>query len=81
MRYTYLTVQVPPNIKISSNEQGNEAAAYLERILNEKALGGWEFQSVEAIGVKVAPGCLEALKGTKESFTNYYVIVFRREAA
>lgn len=79
MSYVYETVQVPPNIEIGKKEAGNEAATYLKQVLNKKAAEGWEFQSVEMIGVQVAPGCLEALKGTKTSFTNYYVIVFRRE--
>lgn len=78
-KYIYETVQIPPNIQMDKREKGNEAAGYLRNVLNQKANDGWEFQSVEIIGVAVQPGCFEALKGTKQSFTNYYVIVFRRE--
>lgn len=79
MPYVYSTVQIPPNIQMNKRESGNEAATYLQDVLNKKGAEGWEFQSVEAIGVAVKPGCFEALKGTKQTFTNYYVIVFRRE--
>lgn len=78
-KYIYETVQIPPNIQMDRAENGTEAATYLKRVLNRKAEDGWEFQSVEAVGVSVKPGCLESLKGTKQTFTNYYVIVFRRE--
>lgn len=79
MPYIYKTVQIPPNIQTNTRETGSEAAVYLQSVLNEKASEGWEFQSVEMVGVAVKPGCFESLKGTRETFTNYYVIVFRRE--
>ncbi|HEM6870794.1 TPA: DUF4177 domain-containing protein [Providencia stuartii] len=81
MAYVYKTAQIPPNIEMNKREAGNEAAIYLQSVLNEKAEDGWEFQSVETIGVAVRPGCFESLRGTKQSFTHYYVIVFRREVA
>lgn len=79
MAYVYSTVQIPPNIQTDRRESGNEAAIYLDKVINSKAAEGWEFQSVESIGVSVKPGCLEALKGTKQAFNTYYVIVFKRE--
>ena len=81
MAYEYDTVQIPPILEINTKAAGNEAAAYLKKELNIKAAEGWEFQSIETIGISVDPGCIEALKGTKKSLLNYYVIVFRREVA
>ncbi|WP_368910180.1 DUF4177 domain-containing protein [Proteus penneri] len=81
MSFVYKTVQIPPNIQMNTRETGQEASTYLQTVLNQYASEGWEFQSVETIGVSVKPGCFESLKGTKESFTHYYVIVFRREVA
>lgn len=58
--------------------KGNEAAAYLESIVNANARDGWEFYRVDEIGVSVKPGCIAGLFGQKEAFTNYYVVSFRK---
>lgn len=77
--YEYKMVQIPPNIQVKAKEhKGNEAASYLESIANEYAKGGWEFQRVDTIGVAVAPGCSGGAKGQKESFSQFYVITFRK---
>lgn len=77
--YQYKMIQVPPNIQVQAKEhRGNEAAAYLENIVNTTARDGWEFYRVDEIGVKVSPGCLAALLGQKDVFSNYYVISFRK---
>ena len=80
--YQYRMVQVPPNIAVQAKQHvGNEAAAYLEGLVNAHAQEGWEFFRVDEIGVKVTPGCLASLFGQKEAFSNYYVITFRRPSA
>jgi hypothetical protein len=80
MAYRYKMIQIPPKIVIKpSEEQGGPAAAYLEKVVSEQARQGWEFYRVDAIGVRVEPGCLASLfgQGTKEDV--YYVITFRQE--
>ena len=78
MSYQYKMVQVPPTITIEAGTaQGNEAAVYLERVVNQYAEKGWEFYSVETIGVHEKPGCWASLWGAKEVFTSHYVITFR----
>jgi hypothetical protein len=80
--YQYKMVQVPPNIEVQAkNHKGNEAAAYLESIVNANARDGWEFYRVDAIGVNVKPGCLAGLLGQKEAFTTYHVVSFRKPQA
>lgn len=64
MRYEYDTVQIPPNIEIKKN-QNRAAADYLKKIINDKAVHGWEFQSIETIGVTEAAGCFDALFSRK----------------
>ena len=77
--HQYKMVQVPPNIEVQAKQhKGNEAAAYLENVVNSYALDGWEFYRVDAIGVKVMPGCLAGLFGKKEAFSTYYVITLRK---
>lgn len=78
--YEYKMVQIPPNISVQMKKhRGNEAAAYLETIVNEYAAEGWEFHRVDSIGVEVQPGCFGGLGGAKAGMTSYYVISFRRE--
>ena len=79
MPYQYNMIQVPPNISIQGAERGQEAAQYLQNVVNEQARQGWEFHRVDTIGVEVKPGCLFALLGRSAEYTQYFVITFRRE--
>lgn len=79
-RYEYRMVQIPPSITVRQ-AVGNEAAFYLQRIVNEEASRGWEFMRVDTIGVNTPPGCLAGLFGGQVTTLNYYVVTFRRETA
>jgi len=77
--YIYKMVQVPPNIEVRAKEQrGNEAAAYLQDVVNTHAENGWEFYRIDTIGVSVKPGCFDALFGKKDVLSHYYVISLRK---
>lgn len=79
--YQYKMVQVPPNIEVQAKKhKGNEAAVYLEDIVNTHAKDGWEFYRVDAIGVNVKPGCMAGLFGQKDMLNTYYVVSFRKQA-
>ncbi|MEK6336592.1 MAG: DUF4177 domain-containing protein [Acidobacteriota bacterium] len=73
-------VQIPPSITVKQSI-GNEAARYLQRIVNEEANQGWEFIRVDTIGVNTPPGCLAGFFGGQAMTRNYYVVTFRRENA
>lgn len=73
--YEYKMIQIPPAIKVGTEDKGNEAAAYLSQVVNKSTVEGWEFQRVDSIGVEVTPGCFN---GNKNLHTTYYVITFRR---
>ncbi|MDH5301427.1 MAG: DUF4177 domain-containing protein [Gammaproteobacteria bacterium] len=78
--FEYKMVQIPPNITVEmKTHRGNEAAAYLESVVNEYASDGWEFYRVDSVGVRLQPGCFAALGGKKEENSLYYVITFRKE--
>ncbi|PXF32493.1 hypothetical protein WH50_04205 [Pokkaliibacter plantistimulans] len=78
--FEYKMVQIPPNIAVQMKaHRGNEAAAYLENVVNEYAADGWDFHRVDSIGVQVQPGCFDALSGKKAESNSYYVITFRKE--
>lgn len=80
MAYQYRMVQIPPNISVRDAERGQEAAQYLQSLVNEYAREGWEFYRVDTIGVEVRPGCLFSLLGRSAEYTQYFVVTFRREA-
>ena len=78
-RYEYKMVQVPPGISVQSKDhRGNEAAAYLQTIVDSHAQDGWEFYRVDEIGVTVKPDCIAGLFGQTDSYSLYYVVSFRR---
>jgi len=81
MNYTYKMIQVPPNIEVAMKQhKANEAAAYLEEVVNEMASQGWEFYRIDPIGVQLKPGCIASLFGQKAVAITYYVITFRKPA-
>lgn len=78
--YEYTMVQIPKNIGVkASKHKGNEAAAYLQEVVGEYAVDGWEFYRVDTINVSVLPGCLSGLFGGREQVDAYNVISFRRQ--
>ena len=88
MVYEYNMVQIPPAISVSGAEHGTEAATYLQTLANDQAHQGWDFFRIDVIGVELRPGCLGGvlsmitggLLGGEITYTNYYVVTFRREA-
>jgi uncharacterized protein len=69
--------QIPPNISIAAKglfkrapDPGQIAAKYLEATVTELALDGWDFQRVDAIGVKTSPGCIAGLFGARKQTTS-----------
>jgi hypothetical protein len=78
--YEYGMIQIPPNIHLSTNRNdGQEAARYLQNIVNEWAAKGWEFFRVDTVGVYTPPGCLASLLGAQASYVQHYVVTFRRQ--
>ena len=79
MSFVYKMIQVPPTIAVQAKtHQGNEAALYLESVVNQMANDGWEFMRVDAVGVQVNPGCIMSLLGQRTTETTYYVVTFRK---
>jgi hypothetical protein len=57
------------------------AAGYLQHVVDLYAPSGWEFYSIEAIGILEQPGCgcLASLFGMRPQMIDTYVIVFRKQ--
>lgn len=80
MGYVYRMVQLPPTIAVAEKDhEGNEAAKYLQEMVNAEAANGWEFYRVDPIGVQVQPGCLGGLLGRKTVEYTHYVVSFRSQ--
>ena len=78
-RFVYKMIQMPPNIIVESGTRlRGQAAAYLERIVNEQARMGWEFFRIDQVGIQVNPGCLAGLFGATSNTLIYYVVTFRK---
>lgn len=73
----YMMVQMPRTFKFQSH-QGNEAAIFLQDLVNQYADQGWQFYRVDELGVVSSPGCLASLLGAKEVVIPYYIVTFKR---
>ncbi|MCW3171251.1 hypothetical protein [Shewanella subflava] len=79
--YKYKMIQIPSNITVQMKaHKGNEAAAYMEQVVNKWAADGWEFYRVDAVGVTLQAGCMGASSGKNAEDTSYNVITFRMPA-
>lgn len=74
-------VQVPPNVTVKAGATQGAAATYLQGVVDSHSSKGWEFYSVESIGILEEPGCgcLAGLLNWKPQLTETYVIVFRKD--
>ncbi|WP_257293669.1 DUF4177 domain-containing protein [Endozoicomonas sp. YOMI1] len=80
--FEYKMIQIPSDLAVQAKDSnGQDAATYLEKVVNEQARQGWEFYRIDSLSVEVKAGCLDALKGkSAQAATNYSVISFRKES-
>ncbi len=77
--YQYKMVQIPPNVSVQmKSAKGQEAAVYLQQVVNSHAQEGWEFYRVDGVGVQENPGCFGSAFGQQSVQYLVYVITFRR---
>ena len=80
-RYIYKMVQIPPTISVKEGAEASQLAAYyLQDVVNQYAIEGWDFYRVDEIGIYVEPGCLASLFASGPSRQSYYVVTFRKPA-
>lgn len=75
-RYEYKMIQVPPTIELTSKKRGNEAAQFLEGIVNQHSRVGWEFYRIDSMTQIEPQGCL-GFGGNR--IVTYHIITFRIE--
>lgn len=67
---------VPGPMSFSVAKKGTQAAFdAFSRLINQEAVNGWEYHSMETITITEKPGCLQ-----NPIPTNYYMLIFVREA-
>ena len=73
--YQYKTASIPANI-VSKNAE-SAAADLLQSVIDEHAVGDWEFYRVDTFSTAMPVGCFSF--GQPPQFTTYNVAAFRRE--
>ena len=63
---------------LSSKENVTTVSGQLQRMIDWHAQQGWEFYSIEKVGIEVRPGYLGALLGQSASYVNFDQVIFRR---
>lgn len=63
-----------------SKENARTVSSQLQSVIEEHVRQGWEFYSVEKVGIEVQPGCLGGLLGQKTAYINFDQVVFRRSS-
>lgn len=65
---------------VFSKENARTVSSQLQTVVDEHVREGWEFYSIEKVGIEVQPGCLGGLLGIKATYLNFDQIIFRRPA-
>ncbi len=79
-RFVYKMIPIPRVIEVDRNTSTREqAAGYLESVVNDYASRGWEFFRVDTVDVWRNPGCLGSIFGMRGESFAYNVITFRRQ--
>jgi hypothetical protein len=76
--YDYKMIQIPRTLQVTAKTQDTALASLMQDLVNQHAVGGWEFYRVDALSVMVPAGCLAALGGARETYTQYSVVCFRK---
>ena len=77
--YEYKMVQVPHDLAAKSGDVDRGAGAnYMQKVVNEHAVDGWEFYRIDNLTVTENAGCLAGLFGNKGVMHSLNVVCFRR---
>lgn len=78
MAFEYKCVAAPQELIIKKQADMEKAVAGFANIINNEAVQGWEFYSMEQIATTVPVGCLATLIGLKDKTTYSNMLIFRR---
>ncbi len=64
--------------KINNKQSAVDVSDQLEKIINEGAKEGWEFDQLNDVNIEVQPGCIAGLFGRKAEYTHFDMVVFKK---
>jgi hypothetical protein len=76
--YDYYVVPFIGRIK-NEGDNPKTVSEQLQSVIDHYVEHGWEFYSIEKVGIEVQPGCIGALLGHSPSYVNFDQIIFRRQ--
>ena len=59
--YEYRCVPAPMRLIVKNEKDMGNAVSSFSELINQNAVGGWEFYSMEEITCEATGGCLDAL--------------------
>ena len=65
--------------KINSKQSAADVSDQLESLINEGAKEGWEFDQLNNVNIEVKPGCIAGLFGAKLAYTQFDMVVFKKQ--
>ena len=75
-KYEYLVIPFVGKIKGSGT--ADEVSAQLQAAISAQAGQGWEFITLNDVGIEIAPGCLGSLMGKEKTYARYDQLIFKR---
>lgn len=75
-KWEYLVVPFVGMIKGSGS--ADEVSKQLQAAINGQATQGWEFVTLNDVGIEIAPGCLGSLMGKEKTYARFDQLIFRR---
>jgi hypothetical protein len=63
-----------------SSDNAQTVSSQLSSLIDGEVQQGWEFYSIEKVGIEVKPGCLAGLLGASTSHIDFDQVIFRRPA-
>ncbi len=77
--FNYKCVPGPVVMRVGAKEDPSEAVRGYGAIIQQEAVGGWEFFLMQEIPIVREPGCLGKLMKKKEEYTVFNMLVFRKK--
>ena len=78
MIYEYKCVAAPKELIVDKSSSAEKAINSFANFINNEAMNGWEFYSMEELSTSESQGCLGSLFGGKPIVTVHNMLIFRR---
>jgi hypothetical protein len=82
-RYRYRVVSFMGTVQtgVFSKQDAQSVSHQLQNVIDEQAIQGWDYYSIEKVNIEVRPGCIGGLLGQSASYITSDQIVFRQDAS